>query len=166
MPRGVKIVRMNTNGSKMIKELESVLKRNIMVIVTMSLDGTGKIHDYLRWPIRWADYKKTVDAYKDLQKKYKLLQLDFWTTVSCLNIKNLPEIIDYAKSMHIPHDWAFLDKPDALNVRYKNKFTSVAKHILPKGVAVDKDNSVYLKQFLDKQDKLRGIDHRDYLNLM
>ena len=127
LPENVKIVRMNTNGSRMIPELEEVLKRKIMVIVTMSLDGIGKVHDYTRWPIKWDNYKKTVDAYQELQKKYKLLQLDFWTTVSCLNVKNLPDIIDFAKDKNIPHDWAFLEQPSVLNVKHTNKFTTPAK---------------------------------------
>lgn len=165
LPANVKIVRMNTNGSRMIKEIEDVLKRNIMVIVTMSLDGMGNVHDYVRWPIKWTDYKKTVDAYKDLQEKYKLLKLDFWTTVSCLNVRNLPEIIDYAKNMDIPHDWAFLDKPSVLNVRYKNKFTAVAKHVSPEEIAVDGDNSEQLEAFIKKQDALRNITIDDYFSL-
>ena len=162
LPVNTKIVRMNTNGSRTIKEIEDVLKRNIMVIVTMSLDGIGKTHDYTRWPIKWTDYKKTVDAYKDLQKKYKLLQLDFWTTVSCLNVKNLPEIINYAKDNNIPHDWAFLVQPSVLNVRYKNKLTEVAKHMSPEEIAVDEDNSKQLDQFIEIQDSLRGISIHDY----
>jgi len=63
------VLRMNTNGSRMIKEIEDVLKRNIMVIVTMSLDGIGSVHDYTRWPIKWTDYKNTVKAYKRPTKK-------------------------------------------------------------------------------------------------
>jgi len=156
---------MNTNGSRMIKEIEDVLKRNIMVIVTMSLDGIGKVHDYARWPIKWTDYKKTVDAYKDLQKKYKLLQVDFWTTVSCLNIKNLPEIINYAKNKNIPHDWAFLKRPNVLNIRYKNKFTILAKHMSPKEIAVEEDNNEQLEFFIKRQDMLRNISIDDYFNL-
>ena len=163
LPANTKIVRMNTNGSKMIKEIEDVLKRNIMVIVTMSLDGIGSVHDYTRWPIKWIDYKKTVDAYKDLQEKYKLLQLDFWTTVSCLNIKNLPEIINFAKNKNIPHDWSFLYTPSVLNIRYKNKFTAVAKHMSPKEIAVDDDNSEQLEQFIKIQDTLRNISIHDYI---
>ena len=77
LPHNVKIVRMNTNGSRMIPELEDVLKRKIMVIVTLSLDGIGDVHDYVRWPIKWKNYEKSVLAYQELQKKYKLLQLDF-----------------------------------------------------------------------------------------
>ena len=166
MPDGVKIVRMNTNGSRMISEIEEVLKRNIMVIVTMSLDGIGKVHDYTRWPIKWDNYKKTVDEYQELQKKYKLLQLDFWTTVSCLNIKNLPDIINFAKNKNIPHDWAFLEHPSVLNVKYKNKFTSLAKHMSPSEIAVDKDNSDQLEEFITRQDRLRAIDVKDYFNFL
>ena len=39
LPRKTKIVRMNTNGSRMIKELEAILRNRIMVIVTLSFDG-------------------------------------------------------------------------------------------------------------------------------
>ena len=166
LPDNVKIVRMNTNGSRMIAELEEVLKRNVMVIVTMSLDGIGHIHDYTRWPIKWADYKKTVAAYKELQKNYKLLQLDMWTTVSCLNIKTLPDIINFAKNKGIPHDWAFLQQPSVLNVRYTNKFTSRAKHMSPNEIAVDVDNSEELDRFISRQDQLREIDIKDYFNFL
>ncbi len=164
LPLNVKIVRMNTNGSRMIKEIEDALKRNIMVIVTMSLDGIGDVHDYTRWPIKWKDYEKTVTAYQDLQEKYSLLKLDMWTTVSCLNINNLPDIIAFCKNRNIPHDWAFLERPSVLSVRYKNKFTEEAKHVSPEDIAIDKDNDQLLELFMKRQDLLRGIDYKDYLN--
>ena len=166
LPDNVKIVRMNTNGSRMISELEEVLQRNIMVIVTLSLDGIGDTHDYTRWPIKWKDYIKTVDAYQDLQKKYKLLQLDFWTTVSCLNIENLEHIIEYARQRNIPHDWAFLDQPSVLNVRYKNRFTERASHISPGQIATDNDNQEELERFIARQDKLRKINIKDYYKFL
>tara|TARA_B100000683_G_C12287678_1_gene472603 strand:- start:264 stop:713 length:450 start_codon:yes stop_codon:yes gene_type:complete len=148
----------------MISELEEVLRRDTMVIVTMSLDGIGKVHDYTRWPIKWDNYKKTVDAYQELQKTYKLLQLDFWTTVSCLNIKNLPDIINFARDKNIPHDWAFLEQPSVLNVKYTNKFTTLAKHVSPNEIAVDENNDELLAEFIDRQDRLRNIDIKDYFN--
>ncbi len=164
LPPNVRIVRMNTNGSRMIKEIEDALQRNIMVIVTMSLDGIGNVHDYTRWPIKWIDYEKTVTAYQDLQKKYKLLKLDMWTTVSCLNIKTLPDIIKFCKNRNIPHDWAFLEQPSVLSVRYKNRFTEEAKNVSPEDVAIDKNNDHLLELFMKRQDLLRGIDHKDYFN--
>ena len=164
LPDNVKIVRMNTNGSRIIPEIEDVLKKKIMVIVTMSLDGIGAVHDYTRWPIKWSDYKETLNRYQDLQKKYKLLQLDMWTTVSCLNVKTLPDIINFAKNKGIPHDWAFLQQPSVLNVRYTNQFTLKAKQMSPNEIAVDADNSQQLNQFICRQDSLRRIDIKDYFN--
>jgi len=164
LPDNVKIVRMNTNGSRMIPELEDVLKKQIMVIVTMSLDGIGDIHDYTRWPIQWSDYVATLNRYQELQKEYKLLKLDAWTTVSCLNVNTLPDIVSFAKDKGLPHDWAFLHRPSVLNVRYTNHFTLRAKQIAPDEIAVDKDNTQQLNQFISHQDSMRGIRIKDYLN--
>jgi len=164
LPSNTKIVRMNTNGSRTIKELEDIMANGIKVIVTMSLDGVGSVHDYTRWPIKWKDYTKTVEHYKKLKDRNKLMHLDMWTTVSCLNINILPEIIAYTKSEGIPHDWAFLEQPGVLNVRYTNKFTLGAKRMFPNQIAIDKDNTQQLNAFIDRQDSLRGIDIKDYLN--
>ena len=84
--------------------------------------------------------------------------------MSCFNIKTLPDIINFAKNKNIPHDWAFLSTPRVLNVRYKNKFTNLAKRLSPTEIAVDTDNSKELDDFIERQDRLRNISIRDYLN--
>ena len=175
LPVNTKIVRMNTNGSRMIKELEGILRNRTMVIVTLSFDGTGDVHDYVRWPIKWKNYIKSVAAYKNLQKQYPLLKLNCWTTVSSLNVENLPSILDFVTEQGLDHNWAFLNDPDALNVKYKNKFTVSAKKKLSKSsysvcrdiakkIAVDQDNSKLLEYFIKRQDKLRSISIDDYFN--
>ena len=176
LPVNTKIVRMNTNGSRMIKELEGILRNRTMVIVTLSFDGTGDVHDYVRWPIKWKNYIKSVVAYKNLQKQYPLLKLNCWTTVSSLNVENLPSILDFVTEQGLDHNWAFLNDPDALNVKYKNKFTVSAKKKLSKSsysvcrdiakkIAVDQDNSKLLEYFIKRQDTLRNISIDDYFNL-
>jgi len=177
LPPNTKIVRMNTNGSRMIKELETILRNKTMVIVTLSLDGIGDVHDYVRWPIRWKNYRQTVQSYKNLQKQYPLLKLNCWTTVSSLNVENLPSILDYVFEQGLDHDWAFLNRPDPLNVKYKNKFTTRAKQKLSKSsypicreiskkIAVAQDNNSLLELFIKRQDRLRKIYISDYLNLL
>ena len=176
LPVNTKIVRMNTNGSRMIKELEGILRNRTMVIVTLSFDGTGDVHDYVRWPIKWKNYIKSVVAYKNLQKQYPLLKLNCWTTVSSLNVEDLPGILDFVTEQGLDHNWAFLNDPDALNVKYKNKFTVSAKKKLSKSsysvcrdiakkIAVDQDNSKLLEYFIKRQDTLRNISIDDYFNL-
>ena len=174
LPPKTKIVRMNTNGSRLIKELEDILKNKIMVIVTLSLDGVQKTHDYVRWPIKWSNYTKSVMKYKNLQKQYPLLKLNTWTTVSSLNVADLPNILDFTTRHNLDHDWAFLDRPNVFNVKYKNRFTKKAKVILQSSsypqcrkiadsVAVTDDNDVDIMRYIQHQDNLRKINHTDYM---
>lgn len=163
LPDGTKIVRMNTNGSRMIDELENVLMKGVKVIVTLSLDGLHDTHDYVRWPIKWEQYEDTLNKYMILQKKYKLLNIDTWTTVSCLNIMNLPDIMKYTSAKGLQHNWSFLEYPDVLNVKYENRFTARAKHLYPEQIAIEENNDDVLSQFVEKQDLLRDIDINDYL---
>ena len=72
LPAGVKIIRINTNGSKFINEVVTLLNKGIMIIITLSFDGTAQVHDYVRWPIKFSNYLKTLNQYKQLQKQYKL----------------------------------------------------------------------------------------------
>lgn len=175
LPPNTKIVRMNTNGSRMIKELEPILKTRTMVIVTLSFDGVGDVHDYVRWPIKWSNYIKSVQSYKELQKRFQNLRLNCWTTVSSLNVENLPNILDFATEHNLDHNWAFLNNPDVLNTKYKNKFTLLAKERLSNSsydvckdiadkVAVDIDNNKLHELFIKRQDTLRSIDVNDYFN--
>ena len=174
LPPKTKIVRMNTNGSRLIKELEDILKNKIMVIVTLSLDGVEETHDYVRWPIKWSNYIKSVMKYKNLQKQYPLLKLNTWTTVSSLNVADLPKILDFTSHHNLDHDWAFLDRPNVLNIKYENRFTKRAKVILQSSshsqcrkivdnVAVAGDNDADIMKFIQYQDNLRKIDYTDYM---
>ena len=169
LPDNVKIVRINTNGSKFINEIIQLLERGIMIIITLSFDGTEQVHNYVRWPIKFSNYLTTLNQYKQLQKKYKLLKLNLWTTVSALNITDFDNIELFAKQNSIDHHWAFLNLPDVLNVKYKNNFTLQAKNKIKnknilKKVATERSNQNELNLFIDKQDRLRKIRIEDYFN--
>jgi len=165
LPGNIKIVRMNTNGSRMIEELEDILKKGITVIVTLSLDGTNNVHDYVRWPIKWSKYNDNVNKYLEMRDRYKNLHLDFWTTVSCLNINDFANIQTYAAQMKIPHNWAFLHRPHVLDVRYSNRLTETAEHSFIGQVAIDDNNDLELERYIKRQDRLRNINIKDYFNL-
>jgi sulfatase maturation enzyme AslB (radical SAM superfamily) len=130
LPTSTKIIRINTNGSRVIPEIEELLKKEMRVIITLSFDGTGDVHDYARWPILWNDYKKSVQKYIMLRARYKLLKLNFWTTVSCLNVGDLKNIIEYAKEVNIDHSYGFCIRPAVLDIRYVNSLTIAARENL------------------------------------
>ena len=176
LPTSTKIIRINTNGSRAIPEIEELLKKEMRVIITLSFDGTEKVHDYARWPILWEDYKKNVLKYIELRKRYTTLRLNFWTTVSCLNVGDLENIINYAKEVEIDHAYGFCIRPAVLDIRQKNKLTVTAKELLSKTdnkllnsisnncCSFEKNNDEELKKFFSSQDSLRNIDYKTYFN--
>jgi len=175
LPASVKIVRINTNGSRVISEIVPLLEQGVRVIITLSFDGTDRVHDYARWPIQWISYKKNVSKYLELRAQYKNLRLNFWTTVSCLNVGDLDNILEYALACEIDHAYGFCISPNVLDVRFTNKFTIDAKVKLSKNknkliqsigstCASLKNNSNNLKKFIQVQDQLRKINVKDYFN--
>ena len=137
LPPNVKIIRINTNGSRYFEKVEELLQKKIKVIVTLSLDGTEKVHDFVRWPIRWVDYTKTVEKYIELRTKYTNLSLDFWTTLNRLNEADLENIKVYAQECNIPHQYGLLNRPFELSI--------------------NNTNDEVFNQYVKKQAELRGI---------
>lgn len=175
LPGSVKIIRINTNVSRIIPEVIDLLEHGIRVIITLSFDGTGLVHDYTRWPIKWTAYKKNVSKYLELRSQYKNLRLNFWTTVSCLNVGNLNNIVQYASDNNIDHAYGFCIRPAALDIRHSNKLTvdakeklSISENTLLQSIGTTcaslKNNSAELKQFIQSQDTLRKISFTDYFN--
>jgi MoaA/NifB/PqqE/SkfB family radical SAM enzyme len=176
LPASVKIIRINTNGSKVITELEELLSQGIRVIVTLSFDGVGNVHDYVRWPVLWKNFDSNVKKYIALREKYSNLRLNFWTTVSSLNVSDLKNIIDYAAQQNIDYAYGFCIRPDVLDIRHENTLTIFAKEQLSKidnqllnSIAnkcgsFKKNNDIELKKFISSQDTLRNINFKAYFN--
>jgi len=176
LPASVKIVRINTNGSKIIAELEELLSQGIRVIVTLSFDGVGNVHDYVRWPVLWKNFDSNIKKYIVLREKYSNLRLNFWTTVSSLNVGDLKNIIDYAAQQKIDHAYGFCIRPDVLDIRHENILTVSAKEqlsnigneslisIANKCGSFKKNNDIELKKFISSQDALRNINYKTYFN--
>lgn len=159
LPSNVRSVRLNTNCSSVLTELIDVVNKGVHVTVTVSFDGIGKVHDYVRWPITYDKFLKNLMEYKSMP-----VELNLWTTVNALNIGNFGSILLFAKENNFDHSWALLQTPDPLNVKYKNWLTEAATvpEFLKSSVATEKDNTAELKEFLSEQDAKRNISFRDF----
>lgn len=152
-PPNVESIRINTNCSLIIDEVQSLIDRGIHVTVTVSLDGIDEVHDFVRWPIKWDKFYNNLMHYKAIDK----LELNTWTTVSALNIHNFIAIKQFVSNHQLNHSYAFLHNPDPINVKYENNLTIPYKNIFPGIVAVDKNNQPNLDEFIKKQKEMRGI---------
>jgi sulfatase maturation enzyme AslB (radical SAM superfamily) len=152
LPNNVKSIRINTNCSLVIPNLESIIAKGIKVTVTVSLDGIGEAHDRVRWPIKWDKFYQNLQKYQSIG----LSELNTWTTVSALNIGDFNNILKFVKEHNLLHSYALLSDPAVLNVKYTNSLTLPYQDMFPGHVAVDRNNQVELDQFLFKQAQLRS----------
>ena len=132
LPPNLKTLRLNTNCSTVLKELTDISQRGIEVTVTVSCDGIGSVHDLVRWPIPWQDFYDNLMIYKTMP-----VALNLWTTVSILNVNDLPNIQQFAHDHGIDHSYAYLKTPFELSV--------------------DNTDSTFRDAYVEKQKRLRGI---------
>jgi sulfatase maturation enzyme AslB (radical SAM superfamily) len=132
LPPSIQSIRLNTNCSTVLEELWDLCKRGVHVTVTVSLDGIGPAHDLVRWPIKWDKFYANLQQYMAMPVK-----LNTWTTVSALNVNDLPNILEFVKLHKLDHSYAYLKEPVELRVENKDTPESLA--------------------YIQKQKLLRGI---------
>lgn len=132
LPPNLKTLRLNTNCSTVLSELTHIADRGIEVTVTISCDGVGEIFEFVRWPILWKDFYENLMIYKTMP-----IKLNLWTTVSILNVDDLPNIQRFAQEHGIEHSFAYLKTPYQLSV---NNTDITAREV-----------------YIQKQKTLRGI---------
>lgn len=133
LPKSIRSVRLNTNCSTVLEELQPLCERGVQVTVTVSLDGIGPVHDFVRWPVKWDKFYANLQRYMELP-----VRLNTWTTVSALNVDDLPNILEFVKLHKLDHSYAYLKEPFELTVENKDTPESLA--------------------YIQKQKQLRGIE--------
>lgn len=132
LPKSIRSIRLNTNCSTVLEELWDLCRQGVHVTVTVSLDGIGPVHDFVRWPVKWDNF------YANLQEYMRMpVRLNTWTTVSALNVDDLPNIIKFVKEHKLEHSYAYLKEPSELAVENKDSPESLA--------------------YIQKQKQLRGL---------
>jgi len=111
LPPNLQTLRLNTNCSTVLTELVDIVDRGIEVTVTVSCDGIGPVHELIRWPITWQTFYDNLMIYRSMPVK-----LNLWTTVSVLNVEDLPNIQSFAREHGINHSYAYLKTPWELSV--------------------------------------------------
>ena len=132
LPPNLKTLRLNTNCNIVLSELTETANCGIEVTVTVSCDGIGDMHEFMRWPITWDTFYKNLMAYKTMP-----VALNLWTTVSILNVKDLPNIQAFALEHNIDHSYAYLKHPTVLDV--------------------NNDDQESINTYIQKQQQLRGM---------
>jgi len=99
------VINIPTNSlmvDKIKKDVEKILKNcpEIQLVINLSLDGVGKKHDQIRRVP--GNFEKVMQNYKNLkkiQKKYSNLTIGIHSVVSRFNVKDMPELVNFAYSL-------------------------------------------------------------------
>jgi hypothetical protein len=159
-----------TNGSIMLTEIIPIADRGINVQINISVDGTGRIFEYARWPLQWDIVSGIIRQYTTIPN----VNVCMIATVSALTVVDIENILKFSKEIGIGISWNVLKNPQVLSIKYINLLTLAAKEkykdtqshellgILTE-IASGPNNDIELIEFINKQDTLRNISIKNYL---
>lgn len=153
-----------TNGSVAISEKQKTLfKRFPNTQVSVSVDGTGPLFDYLRWPGKWHDLLLNLQEYKEI-----FSDVNVSYTISTLNFWHHDQTVEWFESQNLNYNFNFVHYPAVFNVlempvELKKKITS--EHLLSKMIKITgKEIAIDdLRKEILRQDNLKKIFLKDYL---
>ena len=105
-----------SNGT-VIKEswIQKYLTKFKKVVLGISLDATGSILEYIRYPSVWSILENKIIKIKQITQTHTNIQLNLEPTIQLLNLKGLESLINFVKQHSLVIDPTFLDSPKPLH---------------------------------------------------
>lgn len=154
-----------TNGSVEINsKYVDLLTRFTELSICVSIDGTGPVFEYMRWPAKWDTLLLNLQKYRSFAK-----YITASYTLSSLNALYYDQTIQWFEDMSIPVSHNIVYNPKWLN--FDSTPTSLKNALLQKNNFVTHlldpttqgiDLNEYHKQILD-QDTVKKINLRHYM---
>ncbi|MDE0092276.1 MAG: twitch domain-containing radical SAM protein [Oligoflexia bacterium] len=139
----------NTNLTVLPQKLFSAWKHFKSIVLHVSLDGVGKVNDYIRHPSKWNHIERMI--HKLDQTVNDKFYLSFTSTIQIYNILDIPNLIKWKLSSNFQHingtesaplfSFKTLNNPKFLNVQslpgdvktevakiLRNSYPSLKKH--------------------------------------
>lgn len=132
-----------TNGSvKLTKKQIELFKKFSKISVCVSIDGTDKLFEYLRYPLSWNQIVANIDIYQSV-----FYEITASFTISNLNYHARNHMINWFNQQNILYIENYVIDPD-----YFHHNVIPGSKLWPKFV-----------EEINKQDGLKGISIKDYI---
>ena len=144
---------LNTNGTVYSEELISIFKEFKFVDLFLSIDDIEKRFEYQRWPAKWAKIDSNIQNYSKLKGN---INVEFYPSVSVLNILNVDEMLEKLSSYNIPITFNnIIHEPQFLSIRNLPKeYKSI---IVEKIKSIDFLKFNFNKTYPDAKNSLLGF---------
>lgn len=132
-----------TNGSiTPTKEQQELFKKFTNLNVCVSIDGLGATFDYLRYPLKWDKCVENLQLYKDIFSDVSAV-----CTFSNMNMHHMQDLLNWLADQGIKHQMNLVQYPE-----YFRPDVKPGHDLWP----------TFVKE-IERQDKLKNINIRDYL---
>ncbi len=103
----------HSNGVSLAEEYSTAMKNFSYAMLIISIDGTGDLEEYLRYPANWQKQIEIIQKYKKFYNKVEML-----STIWFMNVNHLEKLIDFSYQQGIQFDCNILEEPDELHIRH------------------------------------------------
>jgi sulfatase maturation enzyme AslB (radical SAM superfamily) len=159
-----------TNGSVELTEQQvDVLSKFQNVNICISIDGTGGVFDYMRFPLNWDRVVDNLKVFRQLTNN-----LSVSCMISNLNIYYYNDFVDFFKNHDLPYVCKQVNSPNMFNpgnlpdqikdaVRHRNsRYLKEVNGFLELGKYSEYRYDQFKKE-LSRQDRLKNIQLSDYM---
>jgi sulfatase maturation enzyme AslB (radical SAM superfamily) len=116
---------LNTNGTIYDLSLIKLFNEFKHVDIFLSIDDVEQRFEYQRWPAKWPKIHENILNYST----HKNLNLEFYPTVSVLNVLSIDKFLEKLSSYNIPITFNnFIHQPNILSI--KNLPTEIKKQVV------------------------------------
>lgn len=150
-----------TNGSvKLTQKHIDILTKLTNVNFCLSIDGTGPVFEYIRWPLKWDQLEKNIKMYRDLN-----IDLSVSYTINNMNIFYHNETIKWFNDNNLRYNHNIVTRPGWFNLNSlpKDLKEKINLDLFRKHTSRDDMLFRIFKEQISEQDKLKGISIDDYL---
>lgn len=164
-------IQITTNGSVRVSNYhKDLLTKFKNVNINLSIDGVGKVFEYMRFPLKWDDLLENLVFFKMLTENVSVSY-----TTSNLNVLYHNETIEWFKKNNLNYHFnpvisPFHFKPSALPKAVKEeifkkygKTADLEFFIGPEHTAKDDEDFAKMLAVIKDQDRVKGISINDYL---
>ncbi len=153
----------NTNLTKLPENVLELWKHFKDVKLLCSIDGFGKVNDYIRHPAKWDVLDRNLTYLDDNAEKYRIVEILLSSTVQIYNVLDLPNLYNYLKKFKV-----VVPGLNLINLHIPKYLQSTVLPDAAKAVATERLNKLYdeLKNDLPEQHVYLAENIQQVLNFM
>lgn len=134
------VLHYNTNCTVIpTNEQQAIWQKFKKVFLNLSIDGTEKHFEYLRYGANWPEVESNIKKFIDIKNKLKNIQLTQILTISSINIFDIDKTINfyikhfsndinlYTNNVSFPSYFSFSSIPDSVKDQISKKLIDLSK---------------------------------------